>query len=436
MPFTDRQVNALRPRRARYEVPEPGRTGLTVRVTPHGVKSWCFRYRYRGVQKRMVLGAYPDLSVADVRVQLADAQKGLDAGTDPGVQVSAEREATRTAATVDDMIHRYLQHADDTMKPSTVKEDRRMLMKEILPRWRGQPAKDIGRQDVMDLLNAIQTRGVYVMRNRVAGVLSRLFLFALDEGLIAASPAIKLRRLKKVKRTKVELPRERFLTKEEIRAFWQNLEAIPIAPSLRAALRWALVTGQRRAEVAGTPRQEIDDAAGLWSIPDTRTKNEQAQLLPLPALAMQVLREADAARIRPRPTRATRKDRRPYDATPSPWLFPSPRHGRPLTPGSLTCALDRHRAALGIGDATVHDLRRTMATWLGELGTARELIKALLNHAPEGVTDQHYNQATLLGPKRRAMETWASWLERVIAGETVPENVVPFARKTGQAHGR
>ena len=286
------------------------------------------------------------------------------------------------------------------MKPTTVMEDRRILMKEILSRWRGQLAKDIGRQDVMDLLNAIQQRGVYVMRNRVASVLSRVFLFALDEGLVDASPAVKLRRLKKVKKQKVEQPHTRFLTKEEIRAFWHNLDAIPISASLRAALRWALVTGARRAEVAGTPRQEIDDAAALWSIPDTRTKNEQAQLLPLPALAMRVLAEADAARIRPHPTRSKRKDRRPYDATPSPWLFPSTRHARPLTPGSLTCAIGRHRAALGIGDATVHDLRRSRATWLGELGTVSELIKALLNHAPEGVTDQHYNQATLLGPKR------------------------------------
>ena len=71
MPFTDKQVNALRPRRTRYELPEPERTGLAVRVTPNNVKTWCLRYRHGGAQKRMVLGAYPTLSLADVRVQLA-----------------------------------------------------------------------------------------------------------------------------------------------------------------------------------------------------------------------------------------------------------------------------------------------------------------------------------------------------------------------------
>ena len=434
MPFTDKQVNALRPRRTRYELPEPGRTGLTMRVSPHGVKAWCFRYRYRGEQKRLVLGTYPALSVADVRVQSADAKKRLEAGQDPGVQVSAEREATSAAATVDDMIHDYLQHAADTMKATTVKEDRRILTKEILSQWRGQLAKDITRRGIMELLNAIQARGVYVMRNRVAGVLSRVFLFALEEGLIDASPAVKLRRLKKVKTHKVEQPRTRFLTKEEIRAFWHNLDAIPISPSLRAALRWALVTGQRRSEIAGTPRTEIDDVAALWSMPDTRTKNEQEQFLPLPDLALRVLSEADAARIKPQPTRTNRKDRPSWDPTPSPWLFPSARHAKPITPGSLTCAINRHRKALGIGDATVHDLRRTMATWLGELGTPKDLVSALLNHRPKGVTDLHYNKSTLLGPKQHAMATWADWLERVIAGESVPENVIPISRKKGAVH--
>ena len=94
----------------------------------------------------------------------------------------------------------------------------------------------------------------------------------------------------------------------------------------------------------------------------------------------------------------------------------------------MTCAVVRHRAALGIGDATVHDLRRSMATWLSELGTPKDLVSALLNHAPKGVTDQHYNQATLLGPKRKAMDTWSAWLERVIAGEQVQEDVIPITR--------
>jgi integrase len=392
------------------------------------VKSWAFRYRFHGEQRRLVFGTYPALSLAEVRVKLAEAKKQLEAGHDPGALMAVVRHALRTAPTVEDIVQDYLRHAALTMRRATVREDRRILEKEVLPKWRRRLAQDITRRDIMTLLNAIEDRGVYVLRNRVAGVLSRLFLYALNQGMVNGSPAIQLPRLRKIKERKVEQARSRFLSKDEIRAFWHNLAKVPLTPSTRAALKWALVSGQRRGEVAGTKREEeIDDAATLWRIPPERTKNGHEQLLPLPPIALEVLAEADAARVRPQPTRLKRKDRRPYNPTPSPWLFPSVRHDRPVTPEALTCAVVRHRAALGIGDATVHDLRRTMATWLGELGIAKDLISALLNHAPKGVTDQHYNKASMLGPKRHAMNVWSDWLGRVIAGDQVEEDVIPIA---------
>jgi integrase len=429
MPFTDRQVDALRAKKSRYEIPEPGRTGLALRISPHGIKSWAFRYRYHGAQKRIIFGTYPALSLADVRIKLADALKQLKEGRDPGALLAEERQAIRTAPMVEDVAREYLtRHASKTFRPATIKEDQRILEKEILPTWRGRLAQDISRRDIIELLNAIEDRGVYVLRNRVAGVLSRLFLYALNHGMVNGSPAIQLPRLRKIGNTKVEQARARFLSKEEIYSFWTNLDAIPVTPCMRLALKWALVTGQRRSEIAGAQRNEIDDQDEVWTIPGERTKNQKEHPLPLPSLAVRVLLEADAARVRPQPTRLNRKDRRPYDPTPSSWLFPSTHHAKPITPAALTCALVRHRKALGIGDTTVHDLRRTMATWLGELGTAPDLIGALLNHSKKGITGQVYNQATMLDARRQAMERWSSWLERVIAGETVAENVVPISR--------
>ena len=427
MAFTDAKIRALRPRRTRYELPEGGRTGLLIRVSPYGAKTWAVRYRYRGRQKRLAIGSYPELSLVDARGKLAGVMKQLRDGRDPGVIALDARQAIQTAPTVDELVQEYLtRHAQQEFRPATVREDRRILEKEILPSWRGRLAKDITRRDVITILNAIADRGVYVQRNRVAGVLSRLFIYALDAGIVDSSPAVHLPRLKKVGSVKVELPRSRFLSKDEIRSFWKNVESIPISPSMKCALKWLLLTGQRRSETALAARCEIAD--DLWTIPGTRTKNEQEQLLPLPALALDVLKEADLARIRPAPTRLNRKDRRPYDAEPSPWLFPSVRYGQPITPAALTCAVVRHRDALRIGDATIHDLRRTFATWLGEIGIPKDVISALLNHAPKGITDQHYNHATMLEPKRRAMQTWSNWLEKVIAGDAVTENVLPLRR--------
>ena len=80
MPFTDRQIAALKPRSARYEMMEPGRTGLGMRVTSSGVKTWTFRYRFDGEQRRMVFDAYPKMGVAKAHGALADARDRLRTG--------------------------------------------------------------------------------------------------------------------------------------------------------------------------------------------------------------------------------------------------------------------------------------------------------------------------------------------------------------------
>lgn len=418
MPFTDKQVAAFKPKATRYEIKEPGRTGLGLRVTPKGAKTWTFVYRFEGDQRRMVLGTYPKTPLADARIALADAKSKIMDGIDPGAIVAEERQAERTAATISELVEEYLaRHARKTMKASSAAEDERMLRREIVPAWGKRRAKDIGRRDIILLLDGIEDRGAAVLRNRVAGLLSRVFRFALDRGVVEASPAAGIRRLE-------ETARDRFLSVDEIRSFWHGLSEIDATPSVIAALRLLLVTGQRRAEVSGIVRTEIDDVEMLWLLPGARTKNGRENLVPLPPLAADLVAEADRHRVRHFPARPNRKDARPYDPTPSPWLFPSTRHGKPLEPAALTRALNRNREKLGIGDATVHDLRRTFATWHSEIGTPPEVLSALLNHAPATITGQVYNRATNVEPRRRAMANWCAWLERVIAGETVAENVV------------
>lgn len=429
--FTDKQIRALKPKSERYERAEPGRTGLRMRVGPGGEKVWTFLYRFGGVQKRMELGRYPKMGVAAAHVALADARAKLKNHVDPGALVAEERKAERDAETIADLATEYLaDHAAKRMKASSAANDAWMLNREILPHWRQRKAKDITRRDVMKLLKDIEDRPAPVLRNRVAGLLSRLFLFGIDQGIVEASPAVGIRRLE-------EESRDRFLTRDEIRSFWTGLDFADMSPAVRTALRWLLVTGQRRAEVAGTAAAEIDRVEAIWRLPAARTKSRKNKgrenLVPLPALALRLLEDADATRVRPKTARHSRSASAAYDDAPSPWLFPSWRLGRPIEPAALTRALNRNRATLGIGDATVHDLRRTFATWHGELGTPPEVISALLNHAPTTITAQVYNRASNLEPRRKAMVAWCAWLERVIAGEPVAENVVPMKRRSANA---
>src|SRR5439155_25190452 len=92
----------------RYEVWDEARKGFAVRVTPRGVKSFVWLYHFDGRPRRLTFGAYPRLSLADAGVKLAEAQKLLAKGADPGSQAVAERVAERHAETVEELVESYL----------------------------------------------------------------------------------------------------------------------------------------------------------------------------------------------------------------------------------------------------------------------------------------------------------------------------------------
>lgn len=403
MKFTDRSIAALKPRPERYEVWESG--GFGMRVGTSGRKSWIFVYRHAGKPRRMTLGEYSALSLSKARVAAAVARDTVRSGGDPAADRVAENLAERSAETVGELAAEYLvEHADKKKRASSAAEDRRLIDVEILPAWRLRKAKHITRRDVIRLLDEIEKRGSPVTRNRTAALISTMFGVGVARGILDHSPAIGISRLK-------EIARQRRLNEDEIKGLRVGLDKAEMDRKTALAILFALVTGQRRGEVAGIHRDEIDTVTNLWRLPAERTKNGRPNVIPLPPLAMRIFHEADKLRGRPVPVRPNRKDRRPYDPTPSAWLFPSRYGDKPLEPAALTRALNRNRALLGIGDATIHDLRRTFATQHGELGTPPEILKALLNHTPTEITEQVYNHALNLEPRRLAMEAWCNWLE-------------------------
>ncbi len=333
--------------------------------------------------------------------------------------------AERNAETVVDLVVEYIErHAKPNMKPATAAEDERMLNRDVISHLGKRKAKEITRRDLIIVLDGIEDRGAPVARNRVAGVLSRMFRFAIDRGIVDASPAFGIRHLDEGK------GRDRFLSPDEIRSLWIGIDEMGASPPMRVAIKFALATGQRRAEVVGIERSEIDDAEAVWLLPAARTKPGRENVIPLPPLIMALVAEADGHRVKPPPKQPNRKNRKAYDPTPSPWLFPSTQGRKPLEPGALTRTLNQNRELLGIGDATIHDLRRTFATHLGELGIAPEPIRVLLNHAAPDLTGRVYNRSINLAARRHAMEAWCGWLEGVIAGENVADRKVVPLRAT------
>ncbi|MEQ1713165.1 MAG: site-specific integrase [Hyphomicrobium sp.] len=236
-----------------------------------------------------------------------------------------------------------------------------------------------------------------------------------------------------------EKPRDRELSPDEIAHLWAALERAPtqrrLAPKGHArgeklagdgdvkmtratalAMKLSLVTAQRIGEVAGIAIAELDlnDLNPVWTVPAERSKNGRPNRVPLSPLALQLIREARAL------------------APNSPWLFPGASGLAPMDPHAATKALGRAREAIGLPDFRVHDLRRTAATRMAEIGINPHTISLVLNHvsARAGtVTSKVYVQYSYDREKREALGAWGARLQSIIDGNA-RSNVIALSNAT------
>jgi integrase len=402
MKFTDRSISALRPRSERYEVWEDGRTGFGVRVAPSGRKSWTFMFRYGGNARRMTLGTYPQMSLADAGVQLADAKRRLDRGQDPGKVIVEARKAERQAETVAELVNEYLEKYARPRKRSA-DEDERCLSKDVLPFWGGRKIKSITRRDAIVLIDRVVDRGSPVMANRMLAVIRRMFSFAVDRDMIEFNPILGVKPPTKEKR------RDRILSDAETKAFWNGLDQTRMREPLRLALKLLLSTIQRRSEVIEADWSEFDLSQRIWTISAERAKNGVSHTVPLSDLAMELLGRIKAA------------------GGGSRWLFPARRlEDRPIPRVTVNHALAAALDDLGLDNLRPHDLRRTGASHMTALGIPRLVVGKVLNHTDVSVTAV-YDRHSYDPEKRRALDAWGARLMEIVSGKPAAENVVIFA---------
>jgi len=403
MKFTDRQIKNLKPSDKRYEVFED--RGFGVRVSPTGRKTFIYLYRMRGEvnKRRLSLGTYPAMSLAEAHRLYAEAREMVNQGIDPGAKAVAERQEDRKAPTVAELSAEYLEKWAKPRKRSWM-VDKRIIEKDVLPRWGRSKAKDITRRDVIRLLDGVAERGG-VMANRTLAVIRKMFNFAVSRDILSTSPC-----------TAVQAPapenrRDRVLTAEEIKAFWLGLGRTRITEGIRLALKLQLVTAQRKGEVISSAWTDFDLDDGWWTIPAEKAKNGLPHRVPLSAMALNLLQTAKTI------------------AGDSPWVFPSPRGPRHITPTAVDHALRLALKTLEMEHFVPHDLRRTAASHMTGMGIPRLVVSKILNHVEKGVTAV-YDRHSYDNEKRQALEAWGYRLQNIIQGAEEEGKVIPLIRGT------
>jgi integrase len=364
--------------------------GFYLIVTKDGHKSFSCLYRIAGRQRKLTIGnaAQIDLGTARgvARDAFAAAAKGIDT---QGLKVAARKASPETA-----LSRLFETRAREFLKrhvagQRTEKETEQAVEK-LIEAWKGRQASAIGKADVLEHLDAIQDKGHARARDRRLGLIRKMFDWFIERGVTNANPAAGIKKLQPG-----GVKRQRVLTDDELRAVWNAAGELPLAH--RAFVRLAMLTGQRREEVATIERTEIDKTAKLWTIPPEKFKNELVHLVPLSDAAMEIIEDL--------PTFTDE------NGTPRPFLITNTAGKRPIGGfADIKAELDKKS---GVKDWVFHDLRRTVRTRLSAIGINSDVAERVIGHLPQGIRAV-YDRHDFLAEKRQALKAWAAALDLII----------------------
>ena len=380
--------------------------GFGLRTTANGAKAFVLRYVIDGRERRLTIGKWPKWSTTAARERARDLGKEIDSGVDP----LAQKQQRRTDPTFAELAGEYFE--TEAAKQRNKAHYEATLKRDVLPHWGTLKARDIRRRDVIALIER-KAQSAPIAANRVFELVRRIFNFAIRRDLIEASPCVQVRK------PGVERSKDRVLSRDELRTFWESLDGPHFSEQTAAALRLVLATAQRPGEVCGLRWSDIDGE--VWTIPAEGAKNARAHRVPLNASAREIL------------------DGLPRTGE---WVFPKSTGAGSITPNTITQAIRKalppkagtkkrkgpKRKPLPLEPFSAHDLRRTAASSMASAGVQRFIIGRVLNHAEPGVT-RVYDRHSYDLEKRAALDTWDRLLRAIIAGDAADDsNVVELAR--------
>lgn len=449
--LTTKAVEAAKPAANRREIPDGLLTGLYLVVQPTGAKSWALRYRHAGKPRKLALGAVapalpgpePEpllggpLTLGGARKVARDQLLLIAAGRDPGAEKQAAKAAARDPEDRDrdllktiagQFLERYLK---PRAKPNYYKSVVYILNKDVLPRWGERRIQEIGRRDVLDLLDAVVERGAAVQANRVLAAVRKLFNWAVSRDILAVSPAAG------VKAPAPETSRERILSDEEVRLFWRACDQVGYPFGCLAKLM--LLTGARREEAAGLRRSELGADGAVWTVPGARTKNSRQHAVPLSPQARAAIAEAPFVAL----SKAEAAAGLPRHGKHRDLVFSTT--GRAPVSGfakgkaridAAMLAIARQAATergedpaeVTVAPWTFHDLRRTVASGMARLGVELPVIERCLNHVSGsfGGVVGVYQRHSFAEEMRTAFAAWGAHVES-LTGPPIASNVTSLA---------
>lgn len=376
-----------------YKMHDQG--GLFLLVRPTGTKSWQQKYRWRGREKLLTLGQFPDVQVSRARILQAEAKEQLERGVDPS-------RSAAIADTFEPIARAWHRHHRASWSAAHAGDVLGSLERDVFPELGARPIAAIAPRELLEVIRKVERRGRLETAGRLRQRLEAIFGFAIANDQVERNPAGELSRA--MAKGKLSTPHPALTDIGDCRALFAAIGAVPARTITILAAQFLALTAVRLAAVLGARWEEIDVAARTWTVPAVRMKLVRAKkaearfdhIVPLCDAAIEVL---EAARL-------LVVDNKQVGSS---LIFPGRITDKPLGEGTLLELITR--AGFG-GRHVPHGWRASFSTILNEdLGEEwRSDIDRALAHAGKGKVEAAYNRAQLLDRRHALFDRWGALL--------------------------
>lgn len=380
-------------------------SGLYLEVMPTGARYWRLKYRFSGKEKRLALGVFPEISLADARTAVEKARALLREGVDPSAKRKADNLARRIAHdnTFEGVAREWLSKQGH-MAPATYEKSVWMLETLAFPWLGGRPIAEITAPELLAVLRRVEARGKLETAQRLKQRCGQIFRYAVATGRLERDPSSDLRGALATPKTK---NRAAITEPAKIGELLRAIDGYSGNLITASALKLAPLTFVRPGELRSAEWAEFDLDGAEWRIPAAKMKMREEHVVPLSMQAVEILRELQPL---------TGSGR---------YLFPSIRSPKqPMSENTINAAL--RRLGYTVAEMTAHGFRAMASTRLNEIGFPVDHIERQLAHAERNKVRKAYNRAQYLAERRKMMQVWANYLD----GLRESANVIPLRRKS------
>lgn len=392
MPLTNTGIRNFKPGKKPLRLFDE--RGLYLEVSPAGGKWWRLKYRFGNKEKRLSLGVYPDVGLKDARNRREEARKLLADGVDPSENRKAKKtaQADRASSSFEVVAREWFakysagwaaNHADRVM---------RRLERDIFPWIGGRPIAEVTAAELLTVMRRIEARGALETAHRARGNCGQVFRYAIATGRCERDPSSDLRgALPPAKGNHFAATTEPPKLAEILRA----MDGYQGMLTVQCALRLAPMVFVRPGELRKAEWKDVDLDAAEWRY--TVTKTQTPHIVPLCRQAVDIFRDLQPLTGNGR------------------YVFPGARtNSRPMSDNAVLAAM--RRMGIGKDEMSGHGFRAVARTILDEVLEVRpDFIEHQLAHSVRDPNGRAYNRTAHLIERRKMMQEWADYLDRLKA---------------------